>query len=67
VRELNEGTKCLKVKDLLRNWKVDFVCLQETKLDAMSRSTVRKLWGCSRGLVLFGFQWGFRRYLDDVG
>jgi len=47
VRGLNKGTKCLSVKNLPKDWKVDIVCLQETKLDAMSRSIMRCLWGCS--------------------
>jgi len=41
------GSKCLKVRNLLQNWKVDIVCLQETKLDSMARSIVRSLWVCS--------------------
>jgi exonuclease III len=38
--------KCLRVRNLLREWKVDIVCFQETKLEVMSRSVVRSLWGC---------------------
>jgi exonuclease III len=44
VRGLNEGNKCLRVKNLLREWKVDTVCFQETKLEVMSRSVVRSWW-----------------------
>jgi exonuclease III len=33
VRGLNEIGKRMKVRNLLRQWKVDIVCLQETKLD----------------------------------
>jgi hypothetical protein len=47
VRGLNEGYKYLKVRNLLWNWKVDVVCLKETKLDSMSCSIVHRLWGCS--------------------
>jgi exonuclease III len=36
VRRLNEGDKCLRVRNLLRKWKVDVVCFQETKLEVMS-------------------------------
>jgi hypothetical protein len=46
VRGLNEGDKCLRVRNLLREWKVDIVCIQETKLEVMSCSIVRRLWGC---------------------
>lgn len=43
---LNEGDKCLRVRNLLREWKVDIVCFQETKLEVMSHSVVYSLWGC---------------------
>jgi endonuclease/exonuclease/phosphatase family metal-dependent hydrolase len=46
VRGLNEGDKRLKVRNLLRHWKADIICLQETKLDFVSNSLVRSLWGC---------------------
>jgi hypothetical protein len=46
VRGLNEGAKRLKVRNLLRQWKADIICLQETKLDFVSNSLVRSLWGC---------------------
>jgi hypothetical protein len=45
LRGLNEGDKCLSVRNLLREWKVDIVCFQETKLEVMSHS-VYSLWGC---------------------
>lgn len=44
LRELNEGDKCLRVK--LKKWKADIVCLQETKLEQLSRVVVGSLWGC---------------------
>ena len=47
VRGLNAREKCLRVRNLLRDWKVDIVCFQETKIDAMSRRIVRSLWGCN--------------------
>jgi exonuclease III len=47
VRRLNKREKCLRVSNLLRNWKVDIVCLQETKLKGMSRNIVRSSWGQS--------------------
>jgi exonuclease III len=46
VRGLNDGDKYLRVRNLLREWKVDIVCFQETKLEVVSRSVVRSLWGC---------------------
>ena len=34
------------MRNLLRQWRVDIVCLQETKLDFVSRRTIYSLWGC---------------------
>jgi hypothetical protein len=68
VRGLNEEDKCLRVINLLRDCTVDVVCFQETKLEVMSCSVVFNLWGFpSCGLVLFGFQRGFRWCFDYVG
>jgi len=46
VKGLNDEDKCPRVRNLLREWKVDIVCFQETKLEVMSCSVVRSLWGC---------------------
>jgi len=46
VRGLNEGDKRLKVRNLIRQWKTDIICLQETKLEFISNSLVRSLWCC---------------------
>ena len=46
VRGLNNPEKHLVVKNLLRDWKCDVVCLLETKLGAMDRSVVGSLWIC---------------------
>ena len=34
------------MRNLLRQWRVDIVCLQETKLNFISRRDVSSLWGC---------------------
>jgi hypothetical protein len=34
VRGLNEGDKCLRVRNLLRDWKIDGICLHVTKVGA---------------------------------
>ena len=34
------------VKNWLREWKCDVVCLQETKIASMNRQLVYSLWGC---------------------
>lgn len=44
VRRLNDRDKGMKVGNSLRMWKIDIVCLQETKLE--SKDVVRNLWGC---------------------
>jgi len=46
VRGLNDSRKCLIVKNLLREWKCDVICLQETKLDGMDSQMVCSLWSC---------------------
>ena len=56
VRGLNQRDKRLRVSNLLRDWKVYIVYLQETKIQGMSSNIVCGLWGQkSCGLVLFGF------------
>jgi exonuclease III len=47
VRGLNCPNKRLMMRNLLRQWRVDIVCLQETKLDLISRKIIKSLWGCS--------------------
>ena len=47
VRGLNDPRKRLVVKNLMREWKCDVVCLQETKIASMNRQLVCSLWGCS--------------------
>ena len=45
VRGLNDPWKRF-VKNLLREWKCDVVCLQETKIASMNRQLVCSLWSC---------------------
>jgi exonuclease III len=46
VRGLNEKEKILRIRSLLRDWKAYVVCLQETKLEFISREVIHNLWGC---------------------
>ena len=34
------------VRNLLREWNCDVVCLQETKLEGMDRQLICSLWSC---------------------
>ena len=45
VRELNNPRKRLVYKNLLKEWKCDIVCLQETKVASINATFVRSLWG----------------------
>ncbi len=46
VRRLHEGDKRLQIRNPLKVWKPDLICLQETKLELVTRSYVRSLWSC---------------------
>jgi exonuclease III len=46
VRGMNEIEKRWKIRRLLREWKADIVCLQETKLEVISKEVIRSVWGC---------------------
>ena len=46
VRGLNDSRKHSVVRNLLREWNCDVVCLQETKIAGMDRQLVCNLWGC---------------------
>ena len=43
---LNDSRKRLVVRNLLREWNCDVVCLQETKLAGMDRQLICSLWSC---------------------
>ena len=45
VRGLNERDKRLRVRNLIRNWRLDIVCLQETKMELITRVVILSLWG----------------------
>jgi len=53
VRVLNKKSKCLRISNLLKDWKVDIICIQQTKVRGLSRcAQLLGLQSC--GLVLLG-------------
>ena len=46
VRGLNDRVKMSRICNLLYLWKADVVCLQETKLMAVTQGLIRSLWRC---------------------
>lgn len=47
IRELNDPNKHVRIKSLLCSWKVNIVCLQETKLHFIDKCIIHSLWECS--------------------
>jgi len=45
VRGLNDIAKRAMLKNVLREWKCDLICLQETKLEDVELNVVRSIWG----------------------
>ncbi|KAG5544181.1 hypothetical protein RHGRI_016809 [Rhododendron griersonianum] len=45
VRGLNARDKRVIVKVLLKGWRADVVCLQETKLKEATTEVVKEIWG----------------------
>ena len=46
VRGLNKVEKSLQIRNLLGTWRLDIVCLKETKLKQITRGIVRSIWSC---------------------
>ena len=67
VRGLNEWDKRLQVRNLIRNWRLDIVCLQETKMELITRVVILSLWGGQHVVVIFRLLWSFWRSVADVG
>lgn len=47
VRGINDVNKRLRIRSLLRNWKIDIVCFREMKMGFIDRSIIHSLWGCA--------------------
>ena len=45
VRGLNDINKRAMLKNVLREWHCDLICLQETKLEDVNFNVVRSIWG----------------------
>jgi exonuclease III len=46
VRGLNNRDKRLRIKNMIKDWHADVICLQETKLELITTQIVRSLWRC---------------------
>ena len=65
VKGLNDRDKRLRVRNVVRKWGPDIICLQETKMELITRAVICNLWrgqhvdwsylgscGASRGVLL---------------
>uniref|UniRef100_A0A7N2MBU8 Uncharacterized protein n=1 Tax=Quercus lobata TaxID=97700 RepID=A0A7N2MBU8_QUELO len=43
---LNDCEKRLRIHNMIKGWGVDIICLQETKMELITRREIRSLWGC---------------------
>lgn len=52
VRGLNDKDKKLQIRNLIRIWCDDVICLQETKMELITRGFIKSLWVIN---MLIGF------------
>ena len=45
VKGINDRDKRVLLKNFLRDWKCDLICLQETKLEDVELSDICSIWG----------------------
>ena len=68
VRGLNDRDKRLRVRNLVRKWGLDVICLQKTKMELITRAVIRSLWdGQHVDSFIFRFLWCFWRGVAEVG
>ena len=46
VRGLNDCEKRLRIQNMIKGWGANIICLQETKMELITRREIRSLWGC---------------------
>jgi hypothetical protein len=44
VSGLNDARKRISINNFLKNWKLDVVCLQETKMDNFDSGVIQSMW-----------------------
>ena len=44
VKGLNDRDKRLRVRNLVRKWGPNVICLQETKMESITRAVIHSLW-----------------------
>ena len=80
VRGLNDRDKRLRVRNMVRRWGPDVICLQETKMELITRAVIRSLWrgqhvdwsylgscGASGGVLLMWDTWVVNKVEEAVG
>jgi exonuclease III len=46
VRGLNNWEKRICIKNMIKEWQADIICLQETKMEFITTQIVLSLWRC---------------------
>ena len=43
---MNDSGKRLRIKNMMKDWNADIICLQETKIKLITAQIIRSLWRC---------------------
>ena len=46
VSGLNDREKRLRIKNMIKEWQADIICLQENKMELITTQIVQSLWRC---------------------